>query len=196
MLGIAFAIVAAGGYGELLAVYALYQGNDQATTRRAVLLATMFLVILVAAGPPLAYLGRLFSMSQQRAAESFERKVQEHMQAAAAHTDPASQTSAHAQRRTRQNGHNLESEAIRRWPRGCAPAAWPNCARGRGGGPGRRATGGAVDQDVQHRAGRRPGREKVALVRLRLSKALLGAAETQVMAAEALHCTGSSSRPR
>jgi hypothetical protein len=98
LLGIAFAIVAAGGYGELLAVYALYQGNDQATTRRAVLLATMFLVILVAAGPPLAYLGRLFSMSQQRAAESLERKVQEHMQAAAAHTDPASQTSAHAQR--------------------------------------------------------------------------------------------------
>ena len=31
-----------------------------------------------------------------------------------------------------------------------------------------------------------PGREKVALVRLRLSKALLGAAETQAMAAEAL----------
>jgi len=30
------------------------------------------------------------------------------------------------------------------------------------------------------------GREKVALVRLRLSKALLGAAETQAMAAEAL----------
>jgi len=98
---IAFAIVAAGGYGELLAVYALYQGQDQATTRRAVLLATMFLIILVAAGPPLTYLGRLFGMSLQRAAESFEQKVraiQEQRQALAAHTHPASsQTSAPSQ---------------------------------------------------------------------------------------------------
>jgi hypothetical protein len=31
------------------------------------------------------------------------------------------------------------------------------CARGRGGGPGRRAAGGVVDQDVQHRAGRSAG---------------------------------------
>ena len=63
----------------------------------------------------------------------------------------------------------------------------------RGGAPG----GGAVVLDVAQLealltrtfsigldVGR--GREKVALVRLRLSKALLGAAETQAMAAEAL----------
>ena len=74
LLVIAFAIVAAGGYGELLAVYALYQGQDQATTRRAVLLATMFLIILVAAGPPLTYLGRLFGMSLQRAANLSNRR--------------------------------------------------------------------------------------------------------------------------
>jgi hypothetical protein len=59
-----------------------------------------------------------------------------------------------------------------------------------GGDPGRRAAGGADDQDVQHRARRRRGREKVALVRLRLSRTLPGAAEAQAMAAEAL-ATGS-----
>jgi hypothetical protein len=52
---IAIAIVAAGGYGKLLSVYALYQGHDQTTTRQTVLVATMFLIILliitVVAGP-------------------------------------------------------------------------------------------------------------------------------------------------
>lgn len=41
LLLVGFAIIAAGGYGELLAVYALYQGHDQPTTRQVVLLATI-----------------------------------------------------------------------------------------------------------------------------------------------------------
>lgn len=56
-----FAIVAAGGYGELLAVYALYQAHDQATTRYIVLIATMFLIIFVVAGPLLRILWKLFA---------------------------------------------------------------------------------------------------------------------------------------
>jgi heme/copper-type cytochrome/quinol oxidase subunit 2 len=50
------AIIAAAGYGELLAIYALYQQHDQATTRHVVLIATMFLIIFVVAGPMVAYL--------------------------------------------------------------------------------------------------------------------------------------------
>jgi len=56
-----FAIVATGGYGELFAVYALYQRHDQASTRQTVLLATMFLIILVVAGPLLRYLWELLA---------------------------------------------------------------------------------------------------------------------------------------
>jgi hypothetical protein len=55
LLAFGIAIVAAGGYGELLAVYALYQGQAQTTTTRIVLLATMFLIVLVVA-PAVAYL--------------------------------------------------------------------------------------------------------------------------------------------
>ena len=48
---IALLIVAAGVWGEILAVYALYQGRAQGPTSQAVLLSAMFLIVVVAAGP-------------------------------------------------------------------------------------------------------------------------------------------------
>jgi hypothetical protein len=56
VLAFGMAIIAAGGYGELLAVYALYQQHDQASTRLIVLVATMLLAILVVTGPLVTYL--------------------------------------------------------------------------------------------------------------------------------------------
>ena len=61
VLAIGIATIAAGGYGELLAIYALYQAHDQPSTRLTVLLATMFLTILIAAGPLITYLINAFS---------------------------------------------------------------------------------------------------------------------------------------
>lgn len=61
VLAFGIAIIAAGGYGELLAIYALYQAHDQHTTRLTVLLATMLLVILVVAVPLITYLINVFS---------------------------------------------------------------------------------------------------------------------------------------
>jgi hypothetical protein len=55
-LTLGIAIVIAGGYGELVAIYALYQGQAQATTAQIVLLATMFLVVLVVTAPAIASL--------------------------------------------------------------------------------------------------------------------------------------------
>ena len=46
-----FGILIAGSFGELLAVYAVYQGQDRGSTRVTVLLSTMFLVIVVLARP-------------------------------------------------------------------------------------------------------------------------------------------------
>lgn len=61
VLAFGIAIIAAGGYGELLAVYALYQQHDQASTRLIVLVATMLLVILIVTGPLVTYLINAFS---------------------------------------------------------------------------------------------------------------------------------------
>lgn len=61
VLTFGIAIIAAGGYGELLGVYALYQAQGQHTTRIIVLLATMLLVVLVAAGPLVTYVLSAFS---------------------------------------------------------------------------------------------------------------------------------------
>ena len=60
VLAFGIAIIAAGGYGELLAVYALYQQHDQASTRLIVLVATMLLVILIVIGPLVTYLINAF----------------------------------------------------------------------------------------------------------------------------------------
>jgi hypothetical protein len=56
MLAFGIAIIAAAGYGELLAIYALYQAHDQDSTRHIVLIATMLLVILIVTGPLVTYL--------------------------------------------------------------------------------------------------------------------------------------------
>jgi hypothetical protein len=51
---IALLIVFAGGFGEGLALYALYRGSEPADARRWVLVATLVLVAAVVAGPLLA----------------------------------------------------------------------------------------------------------------------------------------------
>lgn len=59
-------------------------------------------------------------------------------------------------------------------------------ARGPRGRAGRRAAAGAASEDVQPRTGRRARQEPLALVRLRLAKALVGVAEANALAAESI----------
>jgi len=54
---IAYAVVFAGGYGEFLALWALYLRSELRGMRASVLAATVALVVVVSAGPALAYLG-------------------------------------------------------------------------------------------------------------------------------------------
>jgi hypothetical protein len=65
VLTFGIAIIAAGGYGELLGVYALYQAQDQHTTRLIVLLATMLLIVLVAGGPLITNVLSAFSPAEK-----------------------------------------------------------------------------------------------------------------------------------
>ncbi len=54
LAAVAAAILIAGGWGEGLAIYALYQEHDQASTRHKVLLSAFLLIIAVAAPPLIA----------------------------------------------------------------------------------------------------------------------------------------------
>jgi hypothetical protein len=56
MLYAAFLILTAGFVGESSAVYALYAGHDDPSTRRIVLAATLVLLFAVVTGPLIAYI--------------------------------------------------------------------------------------------------------------------------------------------
>jgi hypothetical protein len=58
--------VLAGGWGELLAVYAVYQQQDQASTRQIVLLLTLFLIIAVPGVAVMTFAGVLCSTSPRK----------------------------------------------------------------------------------------------------------------------------------
>jgi hypothetical protein len=63
---VAFLIVTAGFVGEASAVFALYQGHDDSTTRLTVFLATMILIFAVVTGPLTAYIRVTLSLQRAR----------------------------------------------------------------------------------------------------------------------------------
>jgi len=58
-------IIIAGTWGETLAVYALYQGQDSPPTRTIVLLTAIFLISAVAAGPAITFVKIAYAFVQQ-----------------------------------------------------------------------------------------------------------------------------------
>ena len=61
----AAAIIVAGALGEILAAYALYQGQDTPPTRTIVLYAAVFLIIAVATGPAVTFIKIIFTFPRQ-----------------------------------------------------------------------------------------------------------------------------------
>ena len=61
MLGlVSVLILVAGAGGEFIAIYALYQGGDYSVRRLFVLISAAFLIVMVAAGPFLAFVRNAF----------------------------------------------------------------------------------------------------------------------------------------
>lgn len=69
---IAFLIVFVGGFGEVIAIYTLYQGHDDSGTRSMVYLATVFLIIVAVAGPLLSYTRTLLAIYLKGSIENWK----------------------------------------------------------------------------------------------------------------------------
>jgi hypothetical protein len=81
MMSGAILIIFAGGFGELLAVYILYQGHDQSSTRIIVLLATMILIIAITVGAGVTF-ARTFLKTAEQIANDAQKELDDAIQKA------------------------------------------------------------------------------------------------------------------